>query len=68
LHEPLREERKTLWKDVWRIASQEPCVKEELDKSPQEKKDFRALARGIAHDQFHAEIRPLKALKEQSEK
>jgi hypothetical protein len=59
LREPTTPEAKALWKDVWRMASQEPQVRQRLEDKPQRAKDFKDKARRIAKDAFHAEIKSL---------
>jgi hypothetical protein len=48
-----------LWKEVWRIAGQEPAVKAELEKSPMKVKDFKDTAQENARVWFRDEIKSL---------
>lgn len=60
LHAPDKKDSLKLWAEVWRLASQEPCVKTELENSPREVADFKGLAQDVARRTFLDEIRPLK--------
>ncbi len=60
LSAPQGSESRKMWQEVWREAGKELNVKKELDKSKRDVAQFKADARSIATDYFHAEIRPLK--------
>ncbi len=60
VREPIGAKGRELWKEVWRMASQETSVKKELEKSPEEVKNFKDRAMEFARITFRDEIKPLK--------
>lgn len=70
LHAPSGAEGRELWKEAWRLAGQEGCVKEKLEKlekSSNELKDFKRETQKSARRAFLDEIKLLKS-KTESEK